>query len=232
METKNAAQLINATSGETDYWTPPEIIEAARDVMHGIELDPATSKAANRIIKAERIFTRPDFVTIGTLKGFVVAKENGKVIKIPDCLPLVKANGKGALDKKWDARSVWMNHPFAAGESPCKKGCKKKVCRTRGFHIATEIPSNGDWIDYLSNEYLERRTVTATIITYAVTSEKWFRPLLGRPQCFLYPRTNYYTPDGKIMPGVTKGSVVTYFGSDVHRFASRFHKFGTVKVAL
>lgn len=228
----NAAQLINQTSGETDFWSPPELIESAREVMRGIVLDPATSKAANKVVQAEHIFTAPEAEVIGEMDGFKTIKDGKKSILVPDRLPLIKNKGKGGLGSPWKARTVWLNHPFHGGESKCRKGCKKLVCRKRGYHIAHEIPSNSDWVDYVLREHHEQRTQSLIMICYAVTSEKWFAPLLGRPQCFLTPRTNYYTPDGKLMKGSTKGSVITYFGKDVPRFASCFHKHGVVKVAL
>lgn len=48
---------ITRNSGNTEWLTPPEIIEAARAVMMGIELDPASSHAAQKIVKAERYYT-------------------------------------------------------------------------------------------------------------------------------------------------------------------------------
>lgn len=56
----NAATLINQTSGDVEYYTCPKILEAARRVMGGIELDPASTYAANDNVKAERIFTMAD----------------------------------------------------------------------------------------------------------------------------------------------------------------------------
>lgn len=46
------AQAINQDSGNYEYYTPPEIVEAAREVMHGIFLDPASSYQANKKIRA------------------------------------------------------------------------------------------------------------------------------------------------------------------------------------
>lgn len=42
-----AAQLINQTSGNTEYYTPIDIVDAARYVMGWIDLDPASSALAN-----------------------------------------------------------------------------------------------------------------------------------------------------------------------------------------
>jgi len=110
------------------------------------------------------------------------------------------------LTKEWHGR-VWMNHPFGLVQNPL-------------------------WVQKLEREYLSGRTIEACCIAYACTSEKWFQPLLRRPQCFLSPRTNYLLPDGTVKKGVSKGSVVTYYGSDVEKFAREFGSLGVVKVAV
>lgn len=53
----NNAQLINQTSGKTEYYTPIGIVDAARRVMGGIDLDPASSCAANARIGAGKFYT-------------------------------------------------------------------------------------------------------------------------------------------------------------------------------
>ena len=139
--------------------------------MGWIDLDPASSEAANAFVKARKIYTIQD---------------NGLV-------------------QPWHGR-VFMNHPFS-----------------REFNRA--------WIQKLVAEYENDEVEQACCITFAATSEAWFRPLLRQPNCFLVPRTNYYLPDGTKKRGVTKGSVVTYFGEHADAFARCFAHLGEVKIA-
>ena len=47
-------------SGDNEWYTPKPIIEAARNVMGNIELDPASTSEANKVIKAQNIHTKED----------------------------------------------------------------------------------------------------------------------------------------------------------------------------
>ena len=163
----NNARLINQDSGNFEYHTPIEYPDAARLVMGGITLDPASSMTANYKVKADYYF-----------------------------------NDSG-LDKTWWG-NVWMNHPFSRANNPL-------------------------WVNKLVSSYEDGDIERACCITFAATSEIWFRPLLGYLQCFIHGRTNYYLPDGTKKKGVTKGSVITYLGDDEKSFKDIFSQFGTVK---
>ena len=56
----NSATLINQDSGKVEFDTPAYIVDAARAVMGGIDLDPASCSVANRTVKAADYFTKND----------------------------------------------------------------------------------------------------------------------------------------------------------------------------
>lgn len=48
---------VSNNSGENEWYTPPQYIEAAREVMGSIDLDPASCAKANETVQAEAYFT-------------------------------------------------------------------------------------------------------------------------------------------------------------------------------
>jgi ParB family chromosome partitioning protein len=51
---------VAQNSGNNEWYTPAPFIEAARAVLGKFDLDPASSKIANRTVKADHIFTAED----------------------------------------------------------------------------------------------------------------------------------------------------------------------------
>lgn len=52
--------FVEHNTGNNEWYTPPEIVEAARAVLGEIELDPATSEIANEAVRAAEFYTIED----------------------------------------------------------------------------------------------------------------------------------------------------------------------------
>lgn len=58
-------------TGENEWYTPPEYIASAREVLGEIDLDPASSDIANQTVRAERFFSLEDDGLAQAWKGRV-----------------------------------------------------------------------------------------------------------------------------------------------------------------
>jgi ParB family chromosome partitioning protein len=155
------------------YYTPSDVVEAARVTLGWFDLDPASCADANETVRAGLYYTKED---------------NGLMLP-------------------WFGR-VWMNHPFTKGRN----------------HL---------WINKLVESYQCGDVEAACCITWASMPESWMRPLLQFPQCFPHKRIQYTdSRTGQPMKAAPKGSVITYLGPDVQRFAESFRHIGTVKIAI
>lgn len=62
-EIPSASGVLNHRAqgtGQNEWYTPAEYIQAVRDVLGTIDLDPASSEVANKVVGADRFFTAED----------------------------------------------------------------------------------------------------------------------------------------------------------------------------
>lgn len=211
----NAAQLINQDSGKQEYGTPGYIMERVRATMGPIDFDPATIVKFNETVGARTFCTGP------------------KPIELPHKwggLPVFAYEDRGALDlPHWRAKTLWMNHPFSPGWKACDENCTRKTCRKRGYHIASDMPSNADWVNRFIRAYEDREAETAMCITYMSTAA-WLRPLKQYYFCLPHKRVNYNDENGEPTSGVTKGSVIfllTRSDTVLRNFTQAFSDIGS-----
>ena len=57
---KEKKPYLSQNSGNNEWYTPNYIIDAARNTMGSIDLDPASSAIANQTVRAEKYYTKED----------------------------------------------------------------------------------------------------------------------------------------------------------------------------
>ncbi|MDE0314658.1 MAG: DNA N-6-adenine-methyltransferase [Candidatus Poribacteria bacterium] len=60
LKDKKQNKYLGSTTGEYEWYTPKEYIDAVQAVLGEIDLDPASSEKANEIVQAEKIYTKQD----------------------------------------------------------------------------------------------------------------------------------------------------------------------------
>jgi hypothetical protein len=103
-----AAKPKNAklTSGSVEWYSPPEIVEAARGTMGGIDLDPASCLLANRTVKAPRFFTAEQNGLAQVWRGRVFLNPPGGVAEGEADERSIQKRWWRSLAKRWSEGSI------------------------------------------------------------------------------------------------------------------------------
>ena len=130
----------NATHDNDDEWyTPPALIEACREALGAIDLDPASNEIANRVVKAARFFTVEDDGLAQEWEGRVFlnppySKEAGKrefIAKLAD-------------SAKVTAAVVVLSYDFSASWFEPLRGWYSAICLMYGrVQFYKENPGDG-----------------------------------------------------------------------------------------
>lgn len=118
-----------AFTGENEWYTPPEYIKSVRSVMGNIDLDPATSEAAQKIIQAKNYYTKE-------VNGLEQEWEGRVWLNPPYSQPLIMQFVEKLVEEiqtgnVFEAIMLTHNHTdtkwFHLGESLCEL-----ICFTKG----------------------------------------------------------------------------------------------------
>lgn len=146
---------FHISQGNNDWYTPAEYIEAAREVMGGIDLDPASSDTAQEAIKATAYFTAK---TNGLDKPW-----NGRIwLNPPFSMPLIEQFVEKLLEE-WVAgrvsqATVVTNNATDTGWFHALLAQSKLACLTKGrvkfYSSSSEImtPRQGQVFFYFGNQ--------------------------------------------------------------------------------
>lgn len=102
MTQSNLAFAGRHSMDSPEWYTPSRFVDAAREVMGGIDLDPASHEEANAIIKATRFYAAEDNGLILPWSGRVFCNPPGGK----------DDGGDGLVPQFW---SKWANEPFDQG---------------------------------------------------------------------------------------------------------------------
>lgn len=139
-------------TGEYEWYTPPQYIEAAREVMGGIDLDPASHDAAQVTVRAAHYFTAAD--------DGLRQEWHGRVwLNPPYAQPLMQ-NFVGKLVAEFKAsrvmRAIMLTHNYTdTAWFHQAQATASLLCFTRGrisFVGASGPPTQGQTFFYFGDE--------------------------------------------------------------------------------
>lgn len=200
---------VQHQSSTNEAYTPPEVVEAARLTMGGIDLDPFSCREANKIVKATRYFHR------GALDKPWDNEAPNQPAGITSRASRVFCNPPGGtLDRHTLLPSIRPDGKPGPGYSSAAVA----------------------WA-YLLNEYLIGNVAQAVFVCFSLNtfqnSQKIpgcrFAPYLF-PFCVPSSRLRFWCkqrPIGKGQP--SQPNALIYIGDNVDAFADRFASIGQVR---
>lgn len=173
------------TTRSVEHYTPREVVEAARELMGGIDLDPASCEAANRVVRATRIHTEEDNGLDYTWWGKVFLNPPGGGLNTKS------ANWGWAKDKKTRSNAVlwWRTlcEQFAEGNvtEAIFLGFSLEIMQTsqgEGFAPVQAFPHvvPVNRIRFLTPDGVGEQPTHSNVIVYLGTNVGGFRDIFGK----------------------------------------------------
>lgn len=169
---KGATEQKGASgSGENEWFTPPRYVAIARDVLGGIDLDPASSEAGQKFVEAAEYFSRQD--------DGLAQEWHGRVwLNPPYAQPLI-AEFVSKLCREWRAGRVdaaimlthnytdnaWFHEAAAHAKAICFTRGRVKFVNEKGEEAA---PTQGQAFFYFggeAHEFAERFREIGFVVT-------------------------------------------------------------------
>lgn len=191
-----------------EHYTPPYLVEAARELMGTIDLDPASSSLAQTVVKSISFLTKADNGLTSPWYGNILINAPGscKVDGVlTDCY---KPPRKDGTQKK-----------------NCTCGLVSRFWRKLLSEFEADRTKQAIWIGFSCGQ-LE-----------LLQTDHDDGPL-SWPTCFPRKRVKYYSEAGTLLPTLVEGSsppqnsYISYLGPRVHEFKTLFEPFGRCVVPL
>lgn len=203
------------SSDSNEHGTPPHIVEAAREVLGEIDLDPASSPLFNRVVRASRIYTREDDGLQKPWHGRVFLNPPGGVVDL---------DGRPVLPKtaKRESCTVTGECGLPPGHQHSRSTSSAKV-----------------WWQRLAAEYDAGHVTDAIFVGFSLevlqaTQDGTGATPFDHSLCVPAKRLRYHAPDAKgdLVEGTapTHSSFIAYLGRHSERFRAAFSRFGAVLV--
>ncbi len=226
---KKPAPLSTAarhSSDHTEHHTPRTVVDLARDVLGGIDIDPASSKLANRVVKAGRHFTIQDNGFTREWRGRTFLNPPGGACDDEGCT---------IIPEKRDGKVVVREACTVTGACGLPPG---------HAHVGRHSSQKAWWFK-LAREHRANRTTSAIFVCFSIELLQTTQvetpaglPIpLAFPICFPARRVAYVSEqDGVLLPGGSPphSSAIVFLpprqGKEaaIQKFAERFGQLGAV----